>query len=57
MLRIQHCLDSRFTDKDEVVNLTHWSRSVPQKQFFLLLVLISTSDLLTPGLNAAGRIR
>jgi hypothetical protein len=30
MLRIPHCLDSRLTDGDKVVSLTHRPRSIPQ---------------------------
>jgi hypothetical protein len=31
MLRIPHSLDSLLTDGDEVVSLTYWPRSNPQK--------------------------
>jgi hypothetical protein len=34
MLRIQHCLDNWLTDGSEVVILTRWPHSTPQKLFF-----------------------
>jgi hypothetical protein len=33
MLRIPHCLDSRFTDSGKVVSPTHQPRSTPQKHY------------------------
>jgi hypothetical protein len=34
ILRIPHCLDSRLTDGDKFVRLTHQPPSTPQKQYF-----------------------
>jgi hypothetical protein len=34
MLRIPHCPDNQLTDGGEIVSLTCWQRSNPQKFFF-----------------------
>jgi hypothetical protein len=34
MLRIPHCLDNQLTDGGEIVSLTRWPPSIPQKHFF-----------------------
>jgi hypothetical protein len=41
MLRIPHCLDNWLTAGGKAVCSKHRPRSTPQKQYFLLLVLIS----------------
>jgi hypothetical protein len=45
MLKIAHCLDNRLTDGGNVVSPMHRPRYTPQKQNFLLLVLISIKGL------------
>jgi hypothetical protein len=37
MLRIPHCLDSRPIDGSQVVSLTRWPRSYPQKHFLVII--------------------
>jgi hypothetical protein len=46
MLRITHCLDSPLTDDNEVITLTRWLRSTPQKHY---LVLISVRGRVKPA--------
>jgi hypothetical protein len=36
MLRIPHCLENRLTDGGEVVSLTQWPHSTPQKYFLFV---------------------
>jgi hypothetical protein len=56
VLRIPHCLDNRLTDGGKVAIGTHRPHSTPHKHF-QLLALISVIGWVTPGRNAAGRIR
>jgi hypothetical protein len=46
MLRTPYCLDSRLTDGSEIVSVTRWQRSIPQKY---PLVLISVGGEPTVG--------
>jgi hypothetical protein len=39
VLRISHCLDSRFRDGGKVFSLTHRPLSTPKK-YFLVLILV-----------------
>jgi hypothetical protein len=45
MLRISYCLQNQLIDGHEVVSLTRWPRSAPQKYF---LVLTSVLDRAYP---------
>jgi hypothetical protein len=57
MLRIPHCLDNWFTDGSKDVSPTHRPHFTPQKHYFSASGTHLLEAELTPGPNAAGRIR